>query len=84
MKKNDMFGNVDPYDLIIQMNDRLNQLELAHNQLARDYMKTQQEFGALLTSHQHLQKSHLALSQLVSLSAMAKFDITESELQGKI
>lgn len=81
MSKNPFGSDFDPYDALIQLNDRLGRLEQVHNQLASDYLKSQSELTSALVSLNHLQKSHLKLSELVSVSAMAKFDIKSSDLK---
>jgi hypothetical protein len=63
----------DPYDLLIELNERLSRLEVAHNKLARAYEQTEKDFSVLLTSHQHLQKAHLTLSELWAHQTLDKF-----------
>lgn len=62
----------DPYDLLIQLNERLMHLERQHNAMARDYQQTQRELNVALDSLQTLQRGHLALSELVGLSLLEK------------
>lgn len=69
-KKNDMFDHgFDPYDALIELNERLNRLELAHNQMAHAYMKTEKDLSVCLHSLRNLQQHHLKLSQ-----KLAKFE----------
>lgn len=58
----------DPYDALIELNERLTRLEKAHNKLAHAFQESEKEFNVLLTSFQNLQKAHLTLSQLVGLT----------------
>lgn len=58
----------DPYDALIELNERMTRLEKAHNVLAHAYQKTEEEFSILLRSFQNLQKAHLSLSQLIGLT----------------
>jgi hypothetical protein len=68
-----MFGDFDPYDALIIMDQRLAELTDAHNRMANEFMKVQHEFSTLLISHQQLQQSHLKLSELISAKAL--FDL---------
>ncbi len=84
MSKRNPFGqNFNPYDALVELNDRLSRLEQVHNQLADDYMKTQRELDIALECLNSLQKGHLALSQTVTTSILEKFDIDPSEIYGK-
>lgn len=56
----------DPYQALIDLDARLTTLQKAHNMMARDYEQQKRDFDVLLNSHQHLQKAHLSLSQLVT------------------
>lgn len=63
---NKMFDNgFDPYDELIRLQARLDTIEAAHNRLATDYIRSQQDLDLALSSIQSLQKGHLALSRLV-------------------
>lgn len=66
MNKHDMFDHIDPYDMIIQIQNRLLTLENAHNALAHRFQKTESEFNVLLVSHQALQTSMLNLTKLMA------------------
>ena len=81
MGKNLFDQQFDPYDALIELNDRINRMEIAHNNLAKAFQRTEQELNMALTSLQHLQKSHLKLSELVSIAAIDKFSITKDELK---
>lgn len=59
--------NFDPYDALIELNERLHQVEKQHNLLAKDYQKSQADLNIALNSLQNLQRSFLSLSQLVTL-----------------
>ena len=63
-------NNFDPYDMLITLNERLNQLEQAHNNLGRAFQKTERELNTALKSLNHLQRSHLELSQFVAEVAL--------------
>lgn len=56
----------DPYDALIDLNERLLRLETAHNNLAHAYEQSERELGLALDSILSLQKSHLALSGFIS------------------
>lgn len=64
--------NFDPYDLLIQVNDRLQRLEQAHNAMARDYSKTQTDLAVTLNNYRNLQRSHLALADVVMKAELDK------------
>ena len=65
---NNMFDRkFDPYDLLIQMNKRLQEVEQKHNMLAQDYQRSQADLNIALNSLQNLQRSYLKLSQLVTM-----------------
>jgi len=67
MPKNNIYDHgFDPYDALIELNERLIKLEQVHNQLARDYTKSQADLNVALHSLRQLQKSYLTLSQLVN------------------
>jgi hypothetical protein len=63
----------DPYDMLIELNERLNRLETAHNKMAHAYQKTEEELSMTLSSLQSLQKAHLALSELWAHQTLDKF-----------
>jgi Ca2+-binding EF-hand superfamily protein len=81
MGKNLFDQQFDPYDALVELNERINRMEIAHNNLAKAFQRTEQELNTALNSLQQLQKGHLKLSELVSIAAIAKFNITESELK---
>lgn len=66
MPKIKMFGDVDPYDMLIILQDRLNQLEQAHNGLANAYNKQHKDLQLALESLHTLQVAYLNLSQQVA------------------
>lgn len=57
-----MFHNFDPYDALMTMNERLCELEKAHNNLAHAFDAAQKEQKVLLHKYHQLEKSHLALA----------------------
>ena len=63
MSRHEMFGGMDPYDLLISMQDRMNVLEQAHNNLANAYQKINNDLNVLLPSVQTLQRGHLNHSE---------------------
>lgn len=83
MKKNPFGNNFDPYDALNELNQRLLAVEKAHNIMAEDYIKTQRELSIALDCLRSLQKSHLALSDVVGAAALKKWDIDPSEIYGK-
>lgn len=60
-----MNNDFDPYDMLIVLQERLNRLEHAHNQMAHAYRKTEVDLNVTLHSLRNLQQSFLAQSQLV-------------------
>lgn len=76
MGKNRMFeGDWDPYDILMELSEKQRILEQAHNNLAREYVKTQKDLDIALQSLNSLQKGHLALSEFVTTSIMV--DLTK-------
>lgn len=74
MPKNKMFGgDFSPYDALMELNDRMARMEHAHNNLAREFQKTSNDFNILLEQFNNLQKSHLHLTKLVGLTAIDKY-----------
>lgn len=65
----------DPYDALIEMNERLHRLEQAHNTMAHAYAKSEKELTVALHSLRNLQQHHLKLSQ--------KFTKFEVDLKNK-
>ena len=66
-----MFGDFDPYDMLIVLQDRLNVMENAHNNLANAYRQQHADLQMSLDAIQTLQKAYLNLSQQVgSLSVI--------------
>jgi hypothetical protein len=62
MAKHEMFGNFDPYELIIAMDLKLGQLVDAHNNLAVQFEQHKKDFDVLLKSHQVNQQSIVQLT----------------------
>lgn len=66
---NNPFDNsFSPYDALIELNERMNRLEKAHNNLARAFETSEQEYNQLMVSHQQLQKAYLTLNELINLT----------------
>ena len=84
-----MFGGMDPYDLLITMQDRMNVLEQAHNSLANVYQKINNDVSVLLVSVQTLQRGHLNHSEqlrnigLVLENLNTNIQMWREELQNK-
>ncbi len=55
----------DPYDALIEMNQRLARVEQAHNTMADDFVACQRQIRLLEETVINLQKSHLQLTELV-------------------
>ena len=53
----------NPYDLIIDMQERLQRLEKAHNNLAHAFEATEQELNQTLEILRSLQQHHVRLRQ---------------------
>ena len=72
------FHDFDPYDVLVTLNDRVNQLEQAHNRLVHAFETGQKEQKILLHKFRNLEKSHLALAdayfknELERLNTMSK------------
>jgi hypothetical protein len=58
-------NDFDPYDLLMQMNERMLTMERAHNKLAAAFSKSEHELTMALQSLCNLQQAHLKLSQYV-------------------
>ena len=65
-KHSDMFGDFDPYDKLIMMENRIAALENAHNSLAQVYQKINNDVSVLLVSVQTLQRGHLNHSEQIA------------------
>ena len=63
-----MNNNFSPYDALIELNERLTTMERMHNKLAEDYVKTEADLLTALKQINTLQRGHLALSELISLT----------------
>jgi hypothetical protein len=61
-----MDNGFDPYDMLINLQDRLNRLEHAHNTMAHAYRKSEVDLNVALHSLRNLQQKHLELSQFVA------------------
>lgn len=57
-----MFHDFDPYDVLLTLNERVTQLEQAHNRLAHAFEAGQKEHQVLLHKYRNLEKSHLVLA----------------------
>lgn len=60
-----MNGRFDPYDMLIELNNRLQRLEIAHNKMANAFQKTEVDLNVTLHSLRTLQQKHIQLSQKV-------------------
>jgi len=58
-------NNFDPYEILINLQERLNRLEKAHNQMAHAYQKSEIDLSVTLHSLRSLQQSFLTQSQIV-------------------
>lgn len=61
-----MQNNFDPYDILIQVSDRLARLEQAHNKMADAFHKTEVDLQVTLHSLRNLQQRHLQLTQKIN------------------
>lgn len=68
----------DPYNALIELNERLLRLEKAHNHLAHAYEKSERELNMALDALQSLQISHLVLSNIVSQENQDNTDSTDN------
>lgn len=65
----DMFDTgFDPYNALIELNERLLRLETAHNRLANAYQKSENDLSIALDSLQSLQKAYLSLAEFTALA----------------
>lgn len=62
----------DPFEALMDLNERMNRLEHAHNNLACAYERTEKELDQTMEALLSLQKSHLYLSDFVSNMANNK------------
>lgn len=60
-----MNNNFDPYDILMQVTDRLHRLEIAHNKNADTFRKTEVDLQVALHSLRNLQQKHIQLTQKV-------------------
>lgn len=61
----EMFSrDFNPYDALVELNERLMRVEQAHNALARAFEQTEREVNVILQSVQALQKAQLSLGEL--------------------
>ncbi|CAB4153665.1 hypothetical protein UFOVP641_16 [uncultured Caudovirales phage] len=79
MRQYPMFDGLDPYDKLVIMDERLSNLELAHNNLANAYRKQYEDLNTTMISLSTLQKAHLNLSQSFELVSMLR-NMAEEEL----
>ena len=82
----DMFNRgFDPYDALIALDIKMQQLTEAHNNLARVAEQKNKDFDVLLTSHQHLQASVLNITQSLQALSLVIDDLERQirELQTK-
>lgn len=65
-----MMNNIDPYDMLIELNERLLRLERAHNGLVRQNERLERELtialDAVKTNQQHLLKLHQIIKGFVN------------------
>lgn len=66
MSKREMFGDFDPYDMLIVLQDRLNVMENAHNNLANAYRQQHADLQVALESIKTLQLAYFNLQREVS------------------
>lgn len=64
-------NNFDPYDLLMQIIERQQRLEQAHNKLAQSYEYTQRDLSTALHTIQDLQRRHI--------TALRRLDALEGE-----
>lgn len=60
-----MNNDFDPYDALINMNERLHVLEKAHNTMAHAFQQTEHDFTLALNSLRSLQQKYLLLLKRV-------------------
>ena len=58
-----MNNDFDPYDALIELNERMNRLEQTHNNLARAHHQTERDLNVALNSLKNLQQHFLVYQQ---------------------
>lgn len=61
-----MDNNFDPYEILVNLQERMNRLEHAHNQLARAFQKTEVDLNVTLNTLRQLQKAQLSQGQVIN------------------
>ena len=61
-----MDNNFDPYEMLINLQERLNRLENAHNKLAYAFQRTEADLNVTLNSLRNLQQAHLGQGRLIN------------------
>jgi hypothetical protein len=62
-----MNKNFDPYDVLINLQGRLERLETAHNKMAAAFQLTENELNVALFSLRNLQKEHIKLLKTIEM-----------------
>ena len=75
---NKMMPDFSPYDLLIQMELRMNQLEKAHNKLADAYQQSEQELTIALHSVKQLQQIVAQLQNRVKILGVEQANINKN------
>lgn len=60
-----MSRDFDPYDALIELNERISMLEKAHNKMAHAFQRSEVELTTTLQLLKSLQLSHAHLNELV-------------------
>ena len=75
---NKMMPDFSPYDLLIQMELRMNQLEKAHNKLADAYQQSEHELTIALHSVKQLQQIVAQLQNRVKILGVEQANINKN------
>lgn len=69
-------GDFDPYDLLMQLLERMQRLENVHNNLAIAYEQSQHDLSQALHIIQSLQRRHMAVLQRLDALEREKMNAT--------
>jgi hypothetical protein len=74
MTRNLFDNNFDPYDALVELNERMNRMEHAHNLLAHAFQQTEQEVSVLLKTIQAQQQTIISMGELFANKTLFDLD----------
>ena len=74
MTRNLFDNNFDPYDALVELNERMNRMEHAHNALAHAFHQTEQEVSVLLKTIQSQQQTIISMGELFANKTLFDLD----------